>query len=229
MVASAAAVVLSAGLIVAIEDSLDAQPVPIITSDYAQAFTQYDKYASAPRENNQVPTPITTKEQTVVVPTETQAPRTTASKPPPISRTQTVAPPPRVASPTPKPVIVAPLPQPKPAVDSSIVGVARSWLGKNIPYLYGGGTLNGMDCSHFIWEVLKDAGYNVPYRNSAALKDWTIPISRANALPGDLVFWYSPTSHAGIYAGNNQVIDHGSGYGPKLRSLWGSPTFGRIP
>jgi cell wall-associated NlpC family hydrolase len=218
---TATAIVLSTGLIVAIEDSLDSipvypsdtQPIPIIPSNYAEAATQFGKSASAMQQITQTPIPVPTPtEQTAVVQVEAQVASTTTPKPSPVPRTQTVAP--------------KPPPPPQPAVDKSIIGIARAWIGKNIPYLFGGGTLRGMDCSHFVWEVLKDAGYNVPYRNSSALKAWATPISKANALPGDLIFW---PGHVGFYAGNNQVIDHGSGYGPKLRSLWGSPTFGRIP
>lgn len=137
------------------------------------------------------------------------------------------------------PPLPRPTPKPTPAkrvqtqntapiapADTSLIAVAQRWLAKRIPYLFGGATLRGMDCSHFVWEVLKEAGYNVPYRNSYALKAWTIPITKAEAKPGDLVFW---PGHVGFYAGNNQTIDHGSGIGPKLRNLWGTPSFGRIP
>ena len=33
------------------------------------------------------------------------------------------------------------------------------------------------------------------------------PVARADLKPGDLVFFYSPVSHVGIYVGNNQVVN----------------------
>lgn len=83
-----------------------------------------------------------------------------------------------------------------------------------------------MDCSALVWFILRDASLSVGYRNSTSLRAWTTRISRAQAVPGDLVFW---PGHVGIFVGGNQVIDHGGGYGAKLRTIWGSPTYGRIP
>jgi cell wall-associated NlpC family hydrolase len=106
------------------------------------------------------------------------------------------------------------------------VGIARGLIGIGIPYVFGGKSLLGMDCSGFVWEVLKRAGYNVPYRNSAALKAWATPITAAQAQPGDLVFW---PGHVAIYVSPGIVIDNGTSAGPKQTKIWGSPTYGRIP
>jgi peptidoglycan DL-endopeptidase CwlO len=135
--------------------------------------------------------------------------------------------------PAPKPVApkpVAPVaPKPVPVTGGShggLIGIARGLIGIGIPYVFGGKSLLGMDCSGFIWEVLKRAGYNVPYRNSAALKAWATPITAAQAQPGDLVFW---PGHVAIYVGPGIVIDNGTSAGPKQTKIWGSPTYGRIP
>lgn len=206
---AATVMVLSSGMMVLADAITD---LPVLPIDQTQPLP------IPPQETPRVETPSVAMDMaletqvspTIIQPT-TQAPVTTQPTTTTVKQT------------TKAPVVQKPA---SPSVDTSIIGIARSWLGRNIPYLFGGATLRGMDCSHFVWEVLKQAGYNVPYRNSFALKAWTIPISKANARPGDLVFW---PGHVGFYAGNNQTIDHGSGIGPKLRSLWGTPTFGRIP
>lgn len=130
------------------------------------------------------------------------------------------------------PIARAPVAPPAPVVPatpshSALVGIARSFIGRGIPYLYGGkDPAVGLDCSGFIWVVLKQGGYNVPYRSSGALAAWATPISASQAVPGDLVFW---PGHAGIYAGGGTVIDDGTSAGPKVTTIWGSPTYGRIP
>lgn len=125
----------------------------------------------------------------------------------------------------PKPAQVVPKPVPT-SGHASLVGIARGLIGIGIPYVFGGKSLLGMDCSGFVWEVLKRAGYNVPYRNSAALKAWATPITAAQAQPGDLVFW---PGHVAIYVSPGIVIDNGTSAGPKQTKIWGSPTYGRIP
>lgn len=110
---------------------------------------------------------------------------------------------------------------------SAVVKSARSFLGLGIPYVWGGKTLAGMDCSGYIWRVLQKAGYDVPYRDSRALRSWTIPISAGEARPGDLVFW---PGHAAIYAGGGRIYDSGStSSGVTERNMWGGARFGRIP
>lgn len=114
-------------------------------------------------------------------------------------------------------------------LQARIVQAARGYVGKGIPYRYGGkacATYGLCDCSALVWVVLQDAGLDVTYRNSAALKRWAAPVNEANAVPGDLVFY---PGHVGIYAGNNMLIDHGGpGRGANLRPIWGHPSYGRV-
>lgn len=156
--------------------------------------------------------------------TEVSPPADTTPRPTTPVVPKTVAPKPK---PAPKPPVVAPKPAPAPTSGhESLVGIARGLIGIGIPYVFGGKSLLGMDCSGFVWEVLKRAGYNVPYRNSAALKAWATPITAAQARPGDLVFW---PGHVAIYVSPGIVIDNGTSAGPKQTKIWGSPTYGRIP
>jgi cell wall-associated NlpC family hydrolase len=104
---------------------------------------------------------------------------------------------------------------------------AATTFGHNIPYVYGGKSTSGADCSGFIWLVLQKVAPGTPYRSSGALDSWTTSITQAQAVPGDLVFW---PGHAAIYAGNGQVLSQGGpGAGPTIQDLWPGYSFGRIP
>lgn len=66
--------------------------------------------------------------------------------------------------------------------------------------------------------VLKEAGYKVPYRTSAALAKWTKRV--ADPQPGDLVLYAGdPVGHVGIYIGNGMMIAHGSSGGAHLQKV----------
>ncbi|QKE82564.1 C40 family peptidase [Arthrobacter sp. NEB 688] len=85
---------------------------------------------------------------------------------------------------------------------SGVVNIARTLLG--IPYVYGGTTTAGFDCSGFTSYVFAKAGVSLP-RTAAAQQSAATPVS--NPQPGDLVFYGSPAWHVGIYTGNGMMID----------------------
>ncbi len=85
---------------------------------------------------------------------------------------------------------------------SGVVNIARTLLG--IPYVYGGTTTAGFDCSGFTSYVFAKAGVSLP-RTAAAQQAAATPVS--NPQPGDLVFFGSPAWHVGIYTGNGMMID----------------------
>ena len=88
-----------------------------------------------------------------------------------------------------------------------IVETAKKYLG--VPYVYGGTSPSGFDCSGLVYYVLKSHGITVS-RSSAAMYNCGTPISKSQLQPGDLVFFQgtsaSGISHVGIYAGNGQFI-----------------------
>ena len=92
------------------------------------------------------------------------------------------------------------------ASGSEILAEAKKYLGA--PYLSGGATPSGFDCSGFVYYVLKQVGYS-PYRTPADQYKMGTAVSKANLQPGDLVFFSgtgSSITHVGIYAGGGQFI-----------------------
>ena len=85
---------------------------------------------------------------------------------------------------------------------SEVVNIARSLLG--IPYVYGGESPSGFDCSGFTQYVFGKAGVSLP-RTASAQQSAATPVS--DPKPGDLVFFGSPAWHVGIYTGNGMMID----------------------
>ena len=93
------------------------------------------------------------------------------------------------------------------ASGSQILAKAQEYLGA--PYVYGGASPSGFDCSGFVYYVLKELGYS-PYRTPADQYKMGTAVSKSNLQPGDIVFfantYASGISHVGIYAGNGQFI-----------------------
>ena len=83
----------------------------------------------------------------------------------------------------------------------SVVGYALSFQG--VPYVYGGTSPSGFDCSGLVQYVFAAFGKQLP-RTAAAQKAACTPISESQLQPGDLVFW--GTSHVGIYIGGGNFV-----------------------
>jgi len=79
-------------------------------------------------------------------------------------------------------------------------------LGKvGSPYRYGAAGPNAFDCSGLVNWAYKGSGKSLP-RSSSALSRIGTPVSKSALQPGDLVFFYKPVSHVGIYVGNGKVV-----------------------
>mgnify|MGYP001164789696 CR=1 FL=1 len=77
---------------------------------------------------------------------------------------------------------------------------------EGVPYVYGGSTPSGFDCSGFTQYVFAQAGKSIP-RTSSEQAAAATPVSGDDLRPGDLIF-YSPggsVSHVAIYAGDGMV------------------------
>ena len=101
---------------------------------------------------------------------------------------------------------VSPIPPP-PAPNASVQAVlaaAYSMIGT--PYQFGGSSPEtGFDCSGFTMWSWSHAGVSLPH--SSAAQYASLPhVAREDLQPGDLVFFYSPISHVGIYVGGGRMI-----------------------
>lgn len=110
------------------------------------------------------------------------------------------------------------------AAGSSILATARSGIGT--PYVWGGTSPSGWDCSGFVQWVYAQHGINLP-RGAAGQAAAGRVIPRSEARPGDLI--YKP-GHVGIYAGGNMMVDAGNArVGTSERNIYsGNWTFIRI-
>ena len=84
----------------------------------------------------------------------------------------------------------------------SVVEYAKTFIG--VPYVYGGSTPSGFDCSGFVKYVFAHFGVNLP-RTSYSQMNVGTPVTREELLPGDLVV-FRGGGHVGIYCGNNMYI-----------------------
>jgi peptidoglycan DL-endopeptidase CwlO len=72
-------------------------------------------------------------------------------------------------------------------------------------YVYGAAGPDAFDCSGLTMMAWAQAGVSLPHSSSAQMSSG--PSVSSDALqPGDLVFYYSPVSHVGIYIGNGQIV-----------------------
>lgn len=115
-------------------------------------------------------------------------------------------------------VAVAPKQQVSRSDSSSLVEKALSLTG--VPYVFGGTSRSGFDCSGFTQYVFKQFGVSLP-RTAAEQFNVGSSVKRAQLQPGDLVFfttYASGASHVGIYIGGGSFV-HASNSGVRTTSL----------
>jgi peptidoglycan DL-endopeptidase CwlO len=135
--------------------------------------------ARAKREAPPKPTPAPTPTEQAPTPTPTTTTTTTTADPPPTT----------------------------PAADPGAghpdaAAIAMHYLG--VPYVWGGATPSGFDCSGLVLYVYAQLGISLPHF-AAAQYGFGTPVSRDQLQPGDLVF-FDGLDHVGIYIGGDQMI-----------------------
>jgi cell wall-associated NlpC family hydrolase len=100
---------------------------------------------------------------------------------------------------------------------ASVYNVATSYQG--VPYVYGGATPAGFDCSGFIMYVYAQFGVSLPH-SSAGQGAAGTRIALADARPGDLVIM---PGHDGFYAGNGNILHAPfAGASVRIQPIWTS-------
>ncbi len=98
-------------------------------------------------------------------------------------------------------------------IGQKIVDIAYKYQG--VPYVWGGTTRSGMDCSGFSQHVFDKLGIDLP-RTAAEQARLGKYVPKNKLKPGDLLFFrtYAPyISHVGIYIGHGKFIQENSGAG----------------
>jgi peptidoglycan DL-endopeptidase CwlO len=96
----------------------------------------------------------------------------------------------------------AAIPAAPPSQYGGVVGVAMQYLGT--PYVWGGASPGGFDCSGFVQYVFNQVGVSLPH-HAASQFGYGTPVSTTDLQAGDLVF-FDGLGHVGIYIGGGQYI-----------------------
>jgi cell wall-associated NlpC family hydrolase len=103
---------------------------------------------------------------------------------------------------------------------SPVVVEAKKYIGT--PYVWGGTTPSGLDCSGLTTMAYRGVGVTLPRSSTQQSKIGT-KVSRAAARPGDII-WIP--GHVSIYMGNNMQIEASRGTAVQIRPMWQyNPTF----
>ena len=97
--------------------------------------------------------------------------------------------------------------------------VAESYLG--VPYVFGGQSRDGMDCSGFVRQVFNEAlGIQLPH-NASAISNFGHDVAKEDLQPDDIIFFKGIffIEHTGIYMGNGYFIHSQSGVGVNYTRL----------
>ena len=133
----------------------------------------------------------------------------------------------RTAAPTAAPTS-APTSAPVPASGGAAAAVAYAMAQVGDAYVYGATGPSAWDCSGLTMGAWAQAGVSLPHSSSAQYSSGP-HIAESDLQPGDLVFYYSPISHVGMYIGNGMIVNaENPSVGVKVTSLHSMPYVGAV-
>lgn len=95
-------------------------------------------------------------------------------------------------------------------------------------YVYGAAGPDAFDCSGLTMMAWRAAGVNLPHSSRMQMSSGT-PVSQSELAPGDLVFYYQPVSHVGVYIGNGQIVDAANpSTGVRIAPVFSMPYSGAV-
>jgi cell wall-associated NlpC family hydrolase len=95
-------------------------------------------------------------------------------------------------------------------------------------YVYGAAGPDAFDCSGLTMAAWSQAGVYLPHSSSAQYSSGP-HIAASDLQPGDLVFYYSPISHVGMYIGGGRIVHAANpGTGVTISSLYSMPYSGAV-
>ncbi|MCL5735781.1 MAG: NlpC/P60 family protein [Actinobacteria bacterium] len=99
-----------------------------------------------------------------------------------------------------------------------VIKMAMSYLG--VPYVWGGSSPGGFDCSGLVQYVYAKVGISLPHSSRMQFNLGT-PVSYGQLKAGDLVFFFTPIQHVGIYIGSGRMIN-ATGNQVQISDVWPS-------
>lgn len=122
----------------------------------------------------------------------------------------------------------AEIPTSVPASGRAAAAVAYAMAQVGDAYAYGATGESAFDCSGLTMRAWGAAGVGLPHSSSAQYGSGP-HISASQLQPGDLVFYYSPISHVGMYIGNGMIVHAANpGTGVAVSGLYSMPYVGAV-
>ncbi|WP_091110560.1 C40 family peptidase [Nocardioides psychrotolerans] len=115
-----------------------------------------------------------------------------------------------------------------PASGRAAAAVAYAMAQVGDSYVYGAAGPSAFDCSGLTMMAWAAAGVALPHSSSMQYSSGAA-VAASDLQPGDLVFYYSPISHVGMYIGNGMIVDAANpGTGVRIAELYSMPYVGAV-
>ncbi len=115
-----------------------------------------------------------------------------------------------------------------PATGRAAAAVQYAMAQVGDAYVYGAMGENAFDCSGLTMRAWAQAGVSLPHSSSAQFSSGP-RIAASDLQPGDLVFYYTPISHVGMYIGNGMIVHAANpGTGVAVAGLYSMPYVGAV-